>query len=196
MCGNESVFRHIWYFTNHPKHQFSWSLWTAVLQSSFTGRAWLFCVWFFCSQIKSSMAVVQLSAIELLYVSDWQPCLGVVSGIVSSLPLCLWHQQCALGFLLEALCARLLAALYGVGVCWWRACGHFTCHTHSDHFEPALLQFLALSSKAVDRLWLGQTETSWRIGGSGSVIYRVTQQRDGGLSLNILHRDMRYEKHD
>lgn len=188
------------HFTNHPRapvwfqstcvhHLFGLLCFRAALE----GEPQCFLVFFlfcFCSQIKSSMAVISLGHIEWLtwalsVCSLWDPLLS---------PLCLWHQQCALVLLLEALCARLPAALRSVDVCMWRACGHFARHTHSDHFEPTLLQFLALSSETVDRLWLGQTETGWRIGGSWSVVYRVTQQRDGGLSLNVLHKDMRREK--
>lgn len=185
------------------EHRFSFK---ALVCTVFFGLLWFRaaserepgCFFLFCLQIKSSMAVAELGPIDAVC------CMEVIDSLVcvfagvgfSALCHCLWHQQCAFSLLLQALCAWLLAALGGLCVCRRWARGHFACHTHSDHFEPALLQFLALGSKAVDWLWLGQTKTGWRIGGSRSVVYRVTQQRDGGLSLNVLGKDTRHEGHE
>lgn len=176
------------------EHQFSFKALVCTISldcCSFRGSAsllLLFCFFlYFCSQIKSSVAVKALVCIVLYAACEWLTALSSLSLF----SMCLWHWRRALVLLLEALCARLPASLCGLCLWRWRARGHFTSHTHSDHFEPALLQFLALGGKTVDGIGLGQTETGWRIGGSWHVVYHVTQQRDGGLSLHVLRRDMK-----
>lgn len=59
-------------------------------------------------------------------------------------------------------------------------------HCHSNKFQPALLKFLAISSKVVDVLGLRETEAGRRISRPGAVVHSITQQGDGALRLDIL----------
>ncbi|KAF3854550.1 hypothetical protein F7725_022605 [Dissostichus mawsoni] len=66
---------------------------------------------------------------------------------------------------------------------------HLPPHRHSDDFQPALLELLGFSGKAVDGLGLGEAEDGGGVCGPGAVVHIVAQQGDGALGLHVLRRE-------
>lgn len=76
-----------------------------------------------------------------------------------------------------------MIAIGKVSTIWRLAFHHLPDHGFAYYSQPAQLNFLRISSEAVDRFGLAQTEAGGRM---IHVLNLVTQERDGTLGFDIL----------